>query len=100
MEAETGGFEDGEQPRLLLLSRPVWIIWGRHKNKQNPKKFGFLFGFLRREKIRQDEHSPSRLALPDSSLSALTPQLGMGGGLNKVDWVELLMPQRKKGGSV
>lgn len=40
--------------------------------------------------------SPSRLALPDTSLSALTPQLGMGGGLTEADWVELLIPQRKK----
>lgn len=96
MEAETGGFQDGEQPRLLLLSRPVWIIRGRHENKQNPKQFGFLFGCLRRETIRQDERSPSRLALSDSSLSVLTPQLGMGGGLNKVDWVELLNATEEK----
>lgn len=51
MEAKTGGFPDEEQPRLLLLSRPVWIIWGgRHENKQKTKKVWiFVWLFEKRE---------------------------------------------------
>lgn len=48
------------------------LYGGDTKTNKNPKKFGFLFGFLRREKIRQDERSPSRLALPDSLCSHST----------------------------